>query len=145
VTFITDAYEARDGFIQAKEAHRLGVELHRSADVAIKVVRNLKTKLSDFITYSLSVHNTLNGTLDWLYWARVKTVLHRKIFLGFCKIFRIGFWVRICRTEWGFVEFAGLRLEFSGIWRIQGGTVKMNLGCNFLEQAFACFLVWHFG
>jgi hypothetical protein len=62
VTFITDAYEARDGFIQAKEAHRLGVELHRSADVAIKVDRNLKTKLSDFITYSLSVQNTLNDT-----------------------------------------------------------------------------------
>jgi hypothetical protein len=62
VTFIIDAYEARDGFIQAREAHRLGVDLHRSADVAIKVDRNLKTKLSDFITYSLSVQNTLNDT-----------------------------------------------------------------------------------
>lgn len=78
ILFIIEAYEARDKFVKAKEAHKVGCETHRGADLALKVDSNLKEKLSDFIVYSLSVQNTLNDTLDWLYWCRGKFVHDEK-------------------------------------------------------------------
>jgi hypothetical protein len=32
-----------------------------------------------------------------------------------------------------------LRVKFFGIWQIRVSTVRMELNCNFLEQAFAIF------